>query len=869
MTLLAPLWLLALVLVPLVLVLPRRGPGAPPLDPVVAGLRVLLLVLLVVALARPVARTAEERGVQVVVVDRSASAALAAPTPGQLDDLARRWDRADDVVVLEAGSDLGAALALAGRAIPDGRAGAVTLATDGLATAPTFGPAARDLADRGVPVHGLALPSVHAATPGGDPRPVALLPQGPAGEGSPLRVGARAVVDVRVADAPEVFDLVLVADPGTVDEAELAALRFEPGAEETGGTPREAGTVLARLAFEPTAAMEGFLAVEARLALPGGGIPPRDRLAGTLAIEGPRRVLYLGGRTEGGAPELGDLFGAGFDLVDGDPADLTDAAALAGYDAVLLDDLPAADLPDAAATALATVVRERGLGLFATGGQGAFGPGGWHDTPVEDLLPVELVQKEEKRDPSTTLVIIIDTSGSMGGNRVQLAKEVARLAIRRLLPHDKVGIVEFYGAKRWAAPIQPASNAIEIERALNRLNAGGGTVILPAIEEAFYGLKNVRTRYKHVLILTDGGVETGAFEPLLRSMAEDGINASTVLIGPDAHSEFLVTLANWGKGRFYSVPNRFNLPEILLKQPTTAKLPAWRPGPHAVRARGGPTWWPEGEAAPGAGGDAGPDLDPVPDLDGYVETRLRPGAQVLLETRAEGHPVLATWETGLGRVSALTTEPAGAGSAGWSAWDGLGPLLARTLERTARPPAGFAWTVRREGAVVTLGARRLGDHDRWPAARPVGAQDGPAFRRLAPGHFEARLVAPDPGALRLAVGTAAEPDQGRLVVPPAAAPELQADPTAALDLVALAALTGGTSRVTTTWPDALEAPATGGAREPERLREGRPLLLLLALLTYLAELSWRRLDRGPRVAAAPTAPRAPDPSAAPVQEARP
>jgi len=45
-----------------------------------------------------------------------------------------------------------------------------------------------------------------------------------------------------------------------------------------------------------------------------------------------------------------------------------------------------------------------------------------------------------------------------------------------------------------------------------------------------------------------------------------------VLIGPDAHSEFIVNLANWGKGRFYSVPNRFNLPEILLKQPTSAKL---------------------------------------------------------------------------------------------------------------------------------------------------------------------------------------------------------------------------------------------------------------------------------------------------------
>ena len=153
-------------------------------------------------------------------------------------------------------------------------------------------------------------------------------------------------------------------------------------------------------------------------------------------------------------------------------------------------------------------------GLVMSGGRAAFGAGGWHDRPIEDMLPIEFVQKEEKRDPSTSLVIVIDTSGSMSGVRVQLAKEVARLAMQRLLPHDKVGIVEFYGAKRWAAPLQPASNAIELQRALNRMDAGGGTVILPALEEAFYGLQNVDTRYKHVIVLTDGGVESGDFESL-------------------------------------------------------------------------------------------------------------------------------------------------------------------------------------------------------------------------------------------------------------------------------------------------------------------------------------------------------------------
>ncbi|MDF1799182.1 MAG: VWA domain-containing protein, partial [Planctomycetota bacterium] len=757
-----------------------------------------------------------------------------------------------DVGAGAAQSDLASGLWAAARAIPAGRAGAITLVTDGLATAANFGAAMAELTDRGLPLFTLELPSVHAS---GDPRPVGLAAHGPDGSQSPLRVGARALVDVTIADAPATFDLTLRTAGST--GAELCSARFTPGPTAQGGS----GAVTARLEFEPSADMQGFLPVVVSLDLPepGANLPTNDSLTATLAIHGPQRVLHLGGRVVGGGAELADLVGAGFALDSGDASTLEAladparaAGILAGYDAVVLDDLAAADLPPAAGAAIEEAVRQQGLGLFASGGVGAFGPGGWHDTVIEDLLPVELVQKEEKRDPSTTLVVIIDSSGSMGGNRVQLAKEVARLAIRRLLPHDKVGLVEFYGAKRWAAPIQPASNAIEIERALNRLNAGGGTVILPAIEEAFYGLKNVRTRYKHVLILTDGGVETGSFEPLLRSMAEDGINTSTVLIGPDAHSEFLVTLSNWGKGRFYSVPNRFNLPEILLKQPTTAKLPAWRPGPHRVRARGGPSWW---DATDVAGDGPGPDA--LPDLGGYVETRLRPGAQVLVETEVEGHPVLATWETGLGRVTAFTTEPAGAGTDSWSEWDGLGPLLARALERTSRTPDGYDYSATRDGYTVLVRAQR-----RSPAAtaapRAALASDGEAgaqlaFAKVAPGLFEARVAAAPDAELRLLLDAAAAPEgtptagkRGYLVLPPQHAPELNVDPAAGLDLQLAASLTGGSHRAAAGLDAGLEPPAAAGASDPVRRRDLRPLFLLLTLLTYLFELLYRRLDRRPR-----------------------
>lgn len=778
MTLVHPEALVLLVLLPVAWLWPRR-----PQDVGEGLTRSLLLLGLVLALARPVQRMDQGPPHVALLVDRTASVA-----PMDLPTLEFPPGTRVTRVELE-GEDtpLAAGLARAAAAIPDGSAGAVVLASDGLATAPNWARATQDIVARGLPVH--VLPR---AVPADDLRPVSIEPQGE------LRVGQVARVAVTVLGNSEAVTIRLLGGGGELASAEVPL----------------SGRARVLLEFEPAEAgwLEVTVEVSGRDAQAGN-----ESLTRTLAVQDPLRVLYLGQNTRGGADRLGELLGAGFEIAEGRAT----SPELAASDVVLIDDLPAGSMDEGAQAALAEAVVGGGLGLVMSGA-GSFGPGGWHDTPVMDLLPVESVQKEEKRDPSTTLVVILDTSGSMGGNRVQLAKEVSRLAIQRLLPHDKVGIVEFFGAKRWAAPIQPASNRIELERALNRLNAGGGTVILPAIEEAFYGLQNVQTRYKHVLVLTDGGVERGSFESLIRRMADEGITVSTVLIGPDAHSEFLVSIANWGKGRFYSVPNRFNLPEVLLKQPTSAKLPAWREGEHVLRARGGAGWW--GNVDPTA----------VPALAGYVETKARPGAQVLLETERGAHPVLATWRPGLGRTTALTTGPTGRGSEPWSGWEAFGAALGRVLTRTAsevRMP--YTWSVERRGHEVLIVAERMFFDAPTPRAELEGGLPLPLIER-APGRYEGRLVRGTTEEVRVTgrAGTA----RIRLVLPPIGA-ETQIDPRSGLDLEALALASGGRL---------LEGrgvvPISAGSGDVG-LRDWRPACLLLSLIALLVNIAWRRRPR--------------------------
>jgi Ca-activated chloride channel family protein len=833
-------------LLSVVALLPWVGPFATT-DRRHALIRTVALLAIVFALARPVSHVPDGGTYRVVVLDRSASISDAADQASQawlsaaLDQEEQeetQWTVVElgqeerTPLTLPAGtrhlqinssesSPLGAALDAASRAIPSGAARAgVALLTDGLATEDLLGSqrvhALADLTARELPVDVLRLEQIE-----GDLRAVSLQATAPARSGRELTMMARLL------GAGQVVRCRLSVDDTVVAEAENIAVDGEVSVPLT-FVPDEGGFLNLSLEVEVT-----------------GGVDPRAGdllLEHTLCVDDPMRVLYLGRRMQAGKERLKDLVGGGFEMVERAEDDSLD-----GVDLVVLDDRPASELSSGMQEDLVQRVQNGAVGLVAAGGEASFGPGGYHEEPIEALLPVEFVQKEEKRDPSTTLVVIIDTSGSMGGNRVQLAKEVSRLAIRRLLPHDKVGMVEFYGAKRWAVPIQPASNSIEIERALNRLDAGGGTVILPAIEEAYYGLKNVRTRYKHVLILTDGGVETGAFEPLLRRMADDGMNVSTVLIGPDAHSEFLVSIANWGQGRFYSVPNRFNLPEILLKQPASAKLPAYRPGIVNVRARGGPAWW--------------GDIDPksTPPLNGYVETRARPGAERILETAEESHPLLASWRYGLGRVTVLTTEPTGPGTESWADWDGYGELLARALERTAADDAApFAYELVRDaaGAVVVAEARRItaveaaGLQPR--AARVQGSESRElSLHRVAPDRWEARVSMRAGEGLRVEcgvaneAGTPASQRTQRLALDPMAggSRELQVAPEAADALARAIEPTGGSLRALADVAPGATTLAESSAPTRIRLREHAPFLSLLALLFYLFDLAFRRWPR--------------------------
>ena len=138
------------------------------------------------------------------------------------------------------------------------------------------------------------------------------------------------------------------------------------------------------------------------------------------------------------------------------------------------------------------------------GSENSFGLGGYYKTPIEAILPVRTDTEKKKETPSLAIVLVIDKSGSMGGIKIELAKEAARSAVELLGKRDQIGVVAFDGSPFWIAEMHSASDKLYISDQIGSITAGGGTNLCPALEQAYLALTETTAKLKHVIVLSDG-----------------------------------------------------------------------------------------------------------------------------------------------------------------------------------------------------------------------------------------------------------------------------------------------------------------------------------------------------------------------------
>ncbi|MCC7372412.1 MAG: VWA domain-containing protein [Chloroflexi bacterium] len=582
-----------------------------------------------------------------------------------------------------AGTNLGAGLQQARELIEAAQVqGSVLLVSDGHENEGTPDAnvltAAQRLARQGIPVHVL-----------------------PVASGQPELAIAAANLPARV-EAESLTYLRAVLANGRAGPVQAALATTQNGDAAAAPPPEQArldagafGRVRQPIRFEGL----GLQTVDLVLTPSDGAGEHRRRLF--THVTRPPRILSIGGDHR-----WIDVLPAGAARVEQiGPRDLTSPEQLKDVDAVVIGSVSADQLAPETGPVLDRAVREEGIGLLVlNGGHEGAPPDGptilasYAETGIGALLPVVPGPRPFTQEaPARQVVIMIDASGSMGGWRLNKAKEIATYVIQhRLRPQDHLDVLVFTtGALHIVEnlPMDEAGKRFAIDQ-VSRIQIGGGT----DPSEALRLIAGRKLENCGLLFISDGEFGAVSARPECKTTAF-AIDSPGIVPGS--------AIARLGDA--IPVPQSFN--------PAAITLPYFEPEQRTRYFEPGEFVGAQTDALARPGGRP---LIPALPVDGSAVSHAKPDAEVYAVRPRLTDPLLALRPAGRGYVGVFT----GAVPTAWAGQAEAGRAVASWLDAivpyAARDRYDFRLADR--GDRIDLQIALLAQDGRIPAVQSVGAR---------------------------------------------------------------------------------------------------------------------------------------------------
>jgi Ca-activated chloride channel family protein len=199
------------------------------------------------------------------------------------------------------------------------------------------------------------------------------------------------------------------------------------------------------------------------------------------------------------------------------------------------------------------------------------------------VLPADVVQRavmkislnapevpSAKQRPPINLAVVLDHSGSMGGDKIARAKEAAIEALRRLGPGDLFSLVIYDHEVETIVPAQSAANAEWIEGRIRSIQSRGNTALFAGVSQGAAEIrKNIENRryVPRILLLSDGLANVGPSTPedlgrLGAALMKEGIAVTTVGVGTDYNEDLMTRLSQQSDGNAYFAASSSDLLRI-------------------------------------------------------------------------------------------------------------------------------------------------------------------------------------------------------------------------------------------------------------------------------------------------------------------
>lgn len=365
-----------------------------------------------------------------------------------------------------------------------------------------------------------------------------------------------------------------------------------------------------------------------------------------LEVGGRGNILLVDG-TGREASLLEELLSEDYSVTVIEPSEAAGYAnQLAAYNGVILMNVSNADLPEGFDVALDTYIKKYGGGLLTSGGGNTYAYGDMEGTAFEALLPVTLEKGEEQ---TTAMMIVVDTSSSMQGLNHQMAIAGTTQCIETLAETDYVGVLTFDRTVNVIYELTSMEYEDAILEAVEQIELGRGTYMTDATEEAYDQLKDFEADNKHVIILSDGEPQDSGYIRVVKQMAANGITVSAIAVGRGADRRIMQVIAETGGGNYYNASSVNDLPDIMVEEAVAAIDSYRQTGIFPISVASYSTLL------------GGLEAENLPAVSGYMTTFLKTGAEQYLTVNG-GEPLYVQWEYGTGKVGSFTADLRGSDS---------------------------------------------------------------------------------------------------------------------------------------------------------------------------------------------------------------
>lgn len=462
-------------------------------------------------------------------------------------------------------------------------------------------------------------------------------------------------------------------------------------------------------------------------------------------VAGKSRVLVLSTNVADDQPLVDALRSENIDVELRDVAEgEVDLLELLNYSSIILANVPANTFTADQHKILAHYVSNLGGGLIMTGGDEAYGAGGWIGTPVADVMPVHFEIKHKRVIPRGALVLIMHSCEISRGN--YWGVEVAKKSVDTISSRDYIGVLAYTwspGGVNWEVPLQLATNKEAVKKRIGKMQIGDMPDFDSTMKMAVKALEDTDAAQKHMIIISDGDPSAPA-PSVIRDMKRARITCSTIGIGYGSHvvEKTLRDIAKDTGGTFYPCRNPKLLPQIFVKESKVVRRSLISEEVFTPQVQ-----YAFSELLAG--------VDPraaLPTLGGMVLTSPKAEAQtVLVRTGKDGtaDPVLAHWQAGLGKSVAFTSGYWPYWGQEWVSWSGFSKLWAQIVRWSMRQeaPSNFDVFTRVEGdkgrIVVDAVDKDAGALNmlNLPAVviKPDQSVQPLVFAQTGPGHYEAEF----------------------------------------------------------------------------------------------------------------------------------